>query len=1372
MTQTRSQTNSNSIPPIVGSSSGTMIPTPIHQRRQSMPQLATSENPPPPPPGDDGDPNDDGAGDTIDNGQPPFIDAPSSQNANFNAFKGSTPKYSLTKLTGPNNYDSWISVFMAHLTRLQLRNAATDPQDPQQDILLAEIMFNVADDIISCYLLNATTGYEALQILHEAFGLGVTNTFTILTKLTTIKASKYANLSNYIDSAIQLHSTLKKSGTAFSDFHLCCFLLQGLDFNSPQIQTFKAIHTNSLNEKTLTLPFLIRSLREIQLQQTARVAHFAGRSNQSTSLKRPCRHCGGRHFDNQCTQKNRQFRNSRDNRSSNMPQTKHVSFFASTYLSSANQPTSLWLLDTGASHHYCSDPTLLSNVTSTNVDIQTANGPITCQKKGSLNLQTNSGMDITLLDVHVLPGLTTNLLSSRCLLNVGAALHLNSNNPYIELKNSTKISLQLENGLFYLAPSTSSYSCFPALKSTVPTRSLGEWHDVFHRNTQSIIQTSNSNFFQITKANLPVQCNDCTAAKATFPTRRSQSIPTPTKPLPHQIISVDIKGPYSTACENFRYDLKILDHGSDYCTIHLLETKSQATNHIINYIKRIHQRGHKILKYFTDGAQELSGKQLQDAAEKYGFEIHQSTPHNHTNNSKVERLHRTLNDTMNAQLSKSNLPPSFWGYSLLTANYHRNLLFSSNSNGIPQFLFDPSFNPRYDHLQPFGRLCFIHFADEKKIPTPGPKAFPALFIGYGNDTPGIQFKGIRYIPISSTDSRIKFSSFITYPKQITFPGLYELTNSAPLTTSASNSLISPLPISPVSVSTPIATSPPSIDGALAGPIDTSNILQTKRNRRQPSFSALLASSISFGPLDPKNTREAHASANSEEWKLAEQTELKNLISHGTYTLVPPSSSSAVRPIGCKMVYKTKLNPDGSILKRKCRLVAHGFSQEPGVDYTETYAPTLRSKTFRIFLAIAASRNMQSLSMDVSSAFLYPSLDSPLLMKQPKGLEVAGKEDWLMSLNKCLYGLRQSGHEFNELLVKVLISLNFIQLSSSADECVFFKRSDDILTIILVYVDDLAIFSDSAKEIETLSASLQKHFKMTASKLSWFLGLELLHQEDSIKVNQQLYITKLLENFQLTHILPAATPIETSYLNNTADSPLLPPENNFRSLLGSLLHLATQTRFDIQFAISKIASQAANPSENDYNALIRVCRYLKSTSNYCLSFARDAPLDFVGFSDADFAEDKETRKSTTGSIWTLAGTAVSWFSKQQELVTLSSTEAELVAATFSIKEGLWINRILQELGLNKSDAITLCIDNQSTINIISGSKITQRTKHIDVKYMHARELFKSNRLLVRHVPTEDNLADIGTKPLNGPRLNHLSSLSGLSAALKLRGKESL
>ena len=405
-------------------------------------------------------------------------------------------------------------------------------------------------------------------------------------------------------------------------------------------------------------------------------------------------------------------------------------------------------------------------------------------------------------------------------------------------------------------------------------------------------------------------------------------------------------------------------------------------------------------------------------------------------------------------------------------------------------------------------------------------------------------------------------------------------------------------------------------------------------------------------------------------------------------------------------------------------------------------------------------------MDTNSAYLYPECKEELYLSQPKGLESPGKEDWLWKVHKCIYGLKQSGHEWNQLITATVLELGFTQ--SKSDPCLFTLNKSNEFAILLLYVDDMLLAADKPDLLTSISNGLQKKFKMTSTPLSWMLGLCIEQSSDSIRLHQELYVTNLLKKFKMIDCNPARTPMLENHDDGTA-SPPFNDVNLYQSLLGSLMYLAVQTRPDISFAIGKLARTACNPTEKDFAALKRMLAYLKHTINYGITFYHGNISDnsFIGYSDSDFAEDRITRKSTTGSILTFNGTPLSWNSKLQPLVTESSTEAELVAAHFVSKAVLNLKTILSELKLiDSAISVPIYIDNNSTLALIHGNQSNRRTKHIDIRYFKMREYHSDASLIYKKIPTAENFADLLTKPLNGPKIK--SFVSNLNMIGELRG----
>ena len=215
---------------------------------------------------------------------------------------------------------------------------------------------------------------------------------------------------------------------------------------------------------------------------------------------------------------------------------------------------------------------------------------------------------------------------------------------------------------------------------------------------------------------------------------------------------------------------------------------------------------------------------------------------------------------------------------------------------------------------------------------------------------------------------------------------------------------------------------------------------------------------------------------------------------------------------------------------------------------------------------------------------------------------------------------------------------------------------------------------------------------------------------------------------------------------------------YASAVGSLMYAMVWTRPDIAHAVGVVSRFMENPGKEHWQAVKWILRYLRGTSSHTLCFkGTDASLQ--GYVDSDMAGDKDTRRSTTGYVFTIGGTAISWASKLQKIVALSTTEAEYVALTEASKEMLWLDRFLEELG-NKQDNCVLYSDSQSAIHLAKNSAFHSRTKHIELRYHFIRTLLEEGQLKLDKVHTSKNPADMLTKVVNKEKLSFCSASIGI------------
>jgi len=505
-------------------------------------------------------------------------------------------------------------------------------------------------------------------------------------------------------------------------------------------------------------------------------------------------------------------------------------------------------------------------------------------------------------------------------------------------------------------------------------------------------------------------------------------------------------------------------------------------------------------------------------------------------------------------------------------------------------------------------------------------------------------------------------------------------------------------------------------------------------------------------IEPKSVKEAltHPS-----WVQAMHDELEQFDRNKVMTLVKCPENVSV--IGMKWVFKNKTDENGIVIKNKARLVAKGYNQLEGIDYEETFAPVARMEAIRIFLAFATYMNFKVYQMDVKSAFLNGSLKEEVYVEQPPGFESHESPDHVYKLNKALYGLKQAPRAWYETLSAFLIQNKFVR--GKIDNTLFIYKTNNDVILVQVYVDDIIFGSTSFKLCKQFEKLMAKKFEMSMmGELTYFLGLQIKQTDRGTTISQEKYVKNLLKKYDLSDCASVKTPMVPP--NNLGPDLTGKPVNQtlFRGMIGSLMYLLA-SRPDIQFSVCLCARYQSDPRESHVTAVKRIFRYLKGTPNLGLYYPKCSGLDLKGYSDSDYAGCNMDRKSTSGSCQILGGKLVCWSAKKQQSVVMSSAEAEYVAAASCCANVLWMKSQLSDYGIQYKMVPIFC-DNTSAIAISNNPVLHQRTKHIDIRYHFIRDHVINGDIELHFIPTEYQLADIFTKPLDEPTFTRLKAELGM------------
>ncbi|KAG8492771.1 hypothetical protein CXB51_010255 [Gossypium anomalum] len=494
-------------------------------------------------------------------------------------------------------------------------------------------------------------------------------------------------------------------------------------------------------------------------------------------------------------------------------------------------------------------------------------------------------------------------------------------------------------------------------------------------------------------------------------------------------------------------------------------------------------------------------------------------------------------------------------------------------------------------------------------------------------------------------------------------------------------------------------------------------------------------------VEPSSYEEAATDMN---WKKAMEAEIDMIQKNQTWDLVERPEKKV---IGVRWVFRAKFNADGLLNKHKARLVVKGYSQQYGVDFEETFAPVARLDTIKLL--------------------------EEIYIEQPDGFQVQGQEDKVYRLKKALYGLKQAPRAWYDRVDAYLSKLGFEK--SLSEPTLYVKKSkDETLLIVSIYVDNLLVTGSKDVLVNEFKAQIQEVFDMTdLGVMTYFLGMEVNQTNRGIFISQHAFILKILDKFSMQNCKPVSTPMAQGEKLSSIGDHVRIDEKEYRSLVGCLLYL-TATRPDLMHAISLLARFMHCCNVVHFRAAKRVLRYIKGTLRLGLLFKKEEELKLVGYSDSDWAGCIDDMKSTSGYFFTLGSSVFCWCSKKQQTVAQSTAEAEYIVAA-AVIQAIWLRKLLYDFNEEQLEPTEIKVDNQSAVAIAKNPVFHGKTKHFKIKFHFVREAEQTGEVSLVHCSSQDQLADILTKPLgtasprrsveHWPAMQHMASKSASRPAVE-------
>lgn len=1308
-----------------------------------------------------------------------------------------------------DNYATWAVRMRMLLIHKGLWEAVEDDQVDKEKSqkALALIVLNVADHHLSTVGACATAR-EAWKALESAYkSKSVARRMQLRRELTSLHKEAAEPISKYVARARALQNDLLAAGYEVRPSEIVWAVLAGLP---SEYDTDVAILESGNKEPELEelVAKLLQAEQRLKKREESNAAAFLGaiRSNgRSTCTRRSghsekqpgsktkCFKCGETgHLARDC--KKPRDKSSFKGKCFKCGETGHLARDCKRSTERSEQATggrqvalmalpellhdrSKWIMDSGATQHITPHRGLLHNFREEEQELSITFGNHQQAKVAGVgdtvleSCVNGVHNQIVLKGVLYVPGASANLFSVPRATSKGASIVFRQSKCLLVMNGETIAEATKVYGLYYInaVALQDNGTCGDAALMAHTTETAQLWHrrmghlgydNLAKMQRHSLVKGMNVPEGDFKAAEQEI-CEPCIMAKQQrlkFPMSEHES----NRPL--ELVHMDVCGPMQEpSLGGSRYIATFLDDYSKLSVVKPLATKYQVKVGVMEVLEELEtQSGLKVRSVRTDRGTEYVNEVLNSYFKSKGVEHQKTAPYTPEQNGAAERLNRTMMERVRAMLVDAGLPTNMWAEAAVTANVIRNRSPVSGRSKTPWEMFYGT-TPDVSWMRIFGATAYAHVPKQQRRKLDA-HSQRGIMVGYepGSKAYRIFLKDSKKIVISRDVIFDEHACCAAVQRQETLPLPSGITvfedegdnNSATQSTMPADSVGSAeeaeaeesvgaghAAAERVGASHAGSELPtPTSAGATPAPTLEERRYPVRERKQVGEWYKVHLAGVD--KPEPTTYEEALQSENGAQWQQAMDEEIASLHANGTWTLeeVP----AGVKPIPVKWVYKIKRDANGNIERYKARLVAKGFKQQQGVDYNEVFAPVSKHTTLRALLSIVAVEDWELHQLDVKTAFLKGQLEEDIWVQQPLGYEEGGP-NMACHLHKALYGLKQAPRAWHTTLKQELESQGFC--ASNADPGLYVAKDRVGIVYLLVYVDDILVAGDLAS-VNNIKQRLMATFDVRdLGAATYFLGMEILRdrQTRTLQLTQRGMAGNIVSKYGMSEAKFKSTPMSTSVKLTSEGGEVLDKERyGYCELVGALLYLSVCTRPDIAQAVGALARYMAKPTMEHWNAAKAVLRYVAGTTQYGINFGHNK-LSLQGYCDADYAGDIDSRRSTTGYVFIMHGGAISWSSRLQPTVAVSTAEAEYMAAAHAVKEALWLRTLMADFGRHVQTVSILC-DNQGAIKLLKHPIASIRSKHIDVIYHFARERVARKEVVFQYCATEQNVADVFTKPL--------------------------